>query len=165
MSVDELARTRWFAIRRAADGEEILLPTNDDVRVVARDEDGRIVLIEEPSSAFGGVTILLPGGALEQGEDVLERAQSELREETGLAARTLRPVGVLRPWSRYLQLTMHVVFAEGLFASSLPADETHAIRVLRKTRDEIMALIAAGEIKDAGVIAALALCLMAESPR
>lgn len=51
--------------------------------VVVRDEQGRVLLVRQPSGPFAG-SWLLPGGGVERDEGVVHAAVRELREETGL---------------------------------------------------------------------------------
>ena len=59
--------------------------------IVARDPDGRILLIREADPRVHG-KVNLPGGHLEDGESVVDCVTRELREETGL---TVIPSGLL----------------------------------------------------------------------
>ena len=159
-----VARSKWFTIQQAnAIDEFIACP--DEVIVVARDEDGRILLIEEPSYAFGATTLLLPGGVVEPGEDLLATAQRELREETGFSAQRMERVGVLRPWSKYLRVSSHVVYGEALARAPLAGDELHPIPLHRKTYAELRQMISSGEIADARVIAAVLTCFDSDGER
>lgn len=159
-----LARTKWFTIQSLNEVDEFI-GCGDEVIVVAQDHDGCILVIEEPAYAFGTTALLLPGGVAEPDEDVLATAQRELREETGFGASRLIHIGTLRPWSKYLRVSSHLVFAEGLFEAPLRGDETHPIPLHRLTHAELRRMMAAGEIMDARMIAALAMCFDAEGRR
>lgn len=159
-----VAQTKWFTIR-SANGADEFIECSDEVIIVARDVDQRIVLIEEPAYAFGTSALLLPGGVPEPGEDLLATALRELREETGFGARRLEHVGTLRPWSKYLRVHSHLVYAEELFHAPLAGDEADPITLHLRTYAELRQMIAAGEIMDARVIAALSMCFDAEGRR
>jgi len=153
-----IAKSKWFTIAETEVQQEIILCGNE-VLVIAQDDDGRILLTEEPSYAFGGTRYYLPGGEVEKGEQVTAAGVRELREETGFGATNAKVLGKLHPWIKYLQMTSHVIFATGLKSDPLKGDEEYAITTHRKTKAELQALIASGEIADARVVAALSLWL------
>jgi 8-oxo-dGTP pyrophosphatase MutT (NUDIX family) len=148
--------SKWLSIVEAP-GPELVVKSFDEVLILAFDAEDRLLLIEEPAAAFGDTQLLLPGGAVEDGEDLRVTAQRELREETGFAADSIASVARLRPWSKYLTVTSYVVAATGLSHAPLKGDEAHEIALQPKTRNEVRALIKAGVISDARVIAALSL--------
>ena len=151
-----LWRSKWLSVEQVTAHDDVVVSA-DEVLVIATDDSGALLFVEEPVPAFGGTQLFLPSGAVEPGEDVLETAQRELREETGFAAHTLTAAGTLRPWPKYLRVTSHIVLASGLYASPLKPDEPHPLILHRRTRADIAALIDSGALTDARIIAALSL--------
>ena len=153
-----VAKSRWFSILQATAHDEIITCA-DEVLIIAVDSQGAFLFVEEPAWAFDDDRLFLPGGIVETGEEVLKAAQRELREESGFAAESLTLVGSLRPWSKYLQVTSHVVRAQHLSNSPLKPDEHHTITLHRKSAEEVRAMVASGQINDARVVAALSLAM------
>ena len=58
--------------------------------VVALTDSGKIVLVRQYRTALDRVTVEIPAGKLDPGEDPLECAKRELREETGFTPRRIR---------------------------------------------------------------------------
>ncbi len=63
------------------------------VAVVAMTDDDRVVLAKQFRPGPGRILLELPGGMVEEGEDVVEAAARELSEETGFVATDLALVG------------------------------------------------------------------------
>lgn len=152
-----LWESRWLAVEREGDGDEFFT-ASDEVLIVARDSQDNVLLIEEPSPAFGECGLFLPGGAIEPAEGIVDAAQRELREETGYRAATLELVASLRPWPKYLRVSCHIVRAAGLDHAPLEPDEPHQIVLRPMPLRAIREAILRGEIRDARVAAALAVC-------
>ncbi|MBW5425085.1 NUDIX domain-containing protein [Streptomyces sp. BG9H] len=65
----------------------------DAALVVARDDEGLVALLSADFPRHGGEYLFLPGGKREEGESPENCARRELREEAGLTAVQLCPLG------------------------------------------------------------------------
>ena len=63
------------------------------VAVLALTDDGRVVLARQYRPGPSAIVLDLPGGIVDPGEDLLEAAARELREETGFEADTVELAG------------------------------------------------------------------------
>lgn len=128
---------------------------DDEAIVVALTDDGDVLLTIEPSAAFPGPTMILPGGSTSPERSPAETANLELQEEVGLRAERLDFLGELRPFSKYLTVRTFVYLARDLVPSRLIGDEPYVVEVEPAPLAGFEALIAAGRLMDARVIAAL----------
>ena len=102
-SFEVLLRTRVFAVRALRresprDGlahDFWVIDPPDWVNIVALTADGDLVLVEQ--WRHGSVTVEIPGGMLDPGEDALTAAQRELLEETGYASDDWQWLGEVLP--------------------------------------------------------------------
>jgi ADP-ribose diphosphatase len=145
---------KYFSIQADSDGTEFVQAGNE-VLVVALAEHDEVLLIKEPSPAFGAQTLALPGGSAEEDEELSITANRELREEVGLRAERLDYLGELRPFSKYLTVRSHVYLARQLAASQLQGDENYEIEVRRVSLWNFETMLEDKLLMDARVIAAL----------
>ena len=124
--------------------------------VAALDGNGRVTLLHQYRHAIGGYLWEVPAGKLDDGERPETCAARELREEAGLAARRLEAVGSIVTCPGFCDEVIHLFVATELthVPQALARDEViESVRALSLA--EAMAMIAAGEIRDAKTIAAL----------
>lgn len=146
----------WIGLWRADDGV-LFVQMQDAALVVPINDVGEVLLVREPSPAYGGDVLVLPGGVIEEGESAEEAAIRELREEIGMRAE-LRHVGTVAPMVKYVRARFDVFVGTSLVADPLPGgNEDYEIVMVPTPRAEVPELVARGAITDATAIAALAL--------
>ncbi|HQX25563.1 MAG TPA: NUDIX domain-containing protein, partial [Pseudomonadota bacterium] len=97
----------------------------------------------------------LPKGRLERGEDLLEGANRELKEEVGYGARRLRIVGKLSLAPTYMSHQTHVILAQDLYPERLMGDEPEELEVVPWRLDELHTLVQRDDCTEGRSIAAL----------
>ena len=122
--------------------------------------DGRFLCFRQTKYAVDGTTLAPVGGMLEPGEDPLDAARRELREEMGYEAAEWIDLGryVLDP-NRGVA-TMHLFLALNARRVAEPdSDDLEEQELLLLSRDEIETSLRAGEFKVVAWAAVVALAL------
>ena len=132
--------------------------------VVAVD-GGRLMMVEQFRYPLGMRRWEFPQGTAPDRADMppQELAARELREETGLRARTFTQIGLLDVAPGMCSQRGHVYVATGITEGEQELE--HEEQDLHRswfTRDEVTAMIRSGEITDAQTVAAWALLLLHE---
>ena len=86
------------------------------------------------------LSLEFPGGVIEKGEDALEAAARELREETGYIAGTLERLGVFNPNPAIMSNTVHFFLARDLRPpAGQQLDDDEYVEVETVPRAEVLA--------------------------
>jgi ADP-ribose pyrophosphatase len=113
-----------------------------------------LLFVRQYRHAAGLDMLELPAGTLDKGEDPESCAKRELREETGMAAGELMPLGGFYLAPGYSTEYMHVFMATDLHADPLEADADEFLSVEYLPIVEALAMCERGEIPDAKSLAA-----------
>jgi len=125
------------------------------VLIVPLLDDNTVVLIREYAAGVERYELALPKGKIDPGEDMLEAAGRELREETGFAANSIKHITSYTIAPGYLSHITHVVLAEDLYSAPLKGDEPESIEVVKWPLDDLQNLLAQDDMTEARSIAAL----------
>jgi ADP-ribose pyrophosphatase len=120
-------------------------------------EEGRIPMIRQYRKALEKVAFELPAGKLEPGEDPLEAARREFREETVYSAADVRHISAFYPTVGYSTELLHIYFAGGLTAGETDFDDNEAIEIAEYAPGELYDMIDKGLIDDGKSLIALLL--------
>jgi ADP-ribose pyrophosphatase len=153
---------RVFSIRqdrlRLPDGRESRLDIVDhsgSVVILPLDEAGNLIFVRQYRHPAGAELLELPAGMLDPGESPLECARREVREETGLAAGRMVPLGSFFLAPGYSTERMHVYLASELRPDPLEADSDEFIQLERIPLEQVLLRARSGELCDAKSLAAL----------
>lgn len=104
------------------------------VAVVPLLDDGRVVLVRQFRYPVGKITLELPAGKLDDGEDILGCAKRELQEETGYVAREWAFACEIHNAAAYSTESIWIFFARGLQPGAQNLDTGEFVEVV--TLDE-----------------------------
>jgi ADP-ribose diphosphatase len=134
---------------------ERLLGGRDSVMIVPMPDPRTLLLVREYAAGSDDYQLGFPKGVVDPGEDILDAAVRECREEVGYAARELRILHRVNIVPGYIQHGTQIVLARGLYPEPAPGDEPEAIEVVRWPLADVDALLARADFTEARSIAAL----------
>ena len=128
------------------------------VAIVALTDDGRICLVRQYRTALGRVTIEIPAGKLDPGEDPLVCAKRELREETGMEADQMAFLTTIGTSVGFCDELIHIYMATGLrFVASNP-DDDEFLNVDLVPLSELIDAVLDGRIEDCKTVTGALIC-------
>jgi ADP-ribose pyrophosphatase len=135
--------------------------TPDFANVIAITEDDQFLCFRQTKYAVAGITLAVPGGYIEMGEEPLEAAQRELREETGYAASDWVDLGQYAVDGNRGAGVAHLFLARNARQIEQPdADDLEEQELLLLSRAEVWDALRQGKFKVLPWTAAIALALL-----
>lgn len=111
-------------------------------------QDGELLMVRQYRYALGKVTLEIPAGKIDTGEDPASCAVRELREETGFRG-TMHYLGAFHTSPGFADEIIYLYAATELTWDPLRADDDEFLGVLRLGWSEAVELAYTGKIKDA----------------
>lgn len=133
----------------------VYLECGDWVNVIPVTPDGQIVMIRQFRFGTWELTLEIPGGMVDEGEDPAVAGARELEEETGYRPSQLLSLGWCRPNPAILNNRLHTFLAldcEQVHAGA--PDEGEDISIELYSRDEVNGFLRDGQITHSAVITA-----------
>ena len=135
--------------------EALILDAPSWVNVIALTPDDRVLLVRQWRYGIGALTLEIPGGMVEEGEDPREAAGRELFEETGYRAGRVSYLGEVEPNPAFITNRCFTFVATDLERLGEPEGDGEEELTVEDVRlAEIPQLVLSGAIRHALVIAA-----------
>jgi len=150
-------RKQWNRSQESGkDGSFFVVDAPSWINVLAITADDRAVLVEQYRHGCDRVTLELPGGCVDSGEDPLEAARRELEEETGYSSDDWVPLGWCDPNPALFSNRCFSYLARNAKLTKPQAlDSMEEISVQTPPLAEVPRLVAQGEIRHALIVATL----------
>lgn len=125
--------------------------------VIPLTDKGTVILVKQFRYPLGKVTVEIPAGKLDPGEEPVVCAHRELREETGMTATKLDYIGSFVTTPAFTDEVIHLYVGTGLVAGNEATDADEFIDVEERSLEDVFKAVEAGEINDAKTMIALLL--------
>lgn len=125
------------------------------VIIAALPDPDTVLLIREYAAGTHRYELGLPKGRMDAGEDVLDAANRELKEEVGFGARKLTRLRSITLAPTYMSHEIQLVLAEDLYPERLPGDEPEELEVVPWKLDALHELMLLDECSEGRSLAAL----------
>ena len=146
-----------LSVERWGDHEREIVEHPGAVAIVAVDGDGWVTLVRQLREPARRKLLEIPAGTREPGEDPLECARRELREECGLTGGDWRELATFFTTPGFCREYMHLYAAEGVERGEPAPDADEELELVRWRIDDIEPRL--GEIEDATTLVGLLLYL------
>ena len=123
--------------------------------VIAAVENDTILMVKQYRYPLKKVSLELPAGKLERGEDPDLAAKRELEEETGYVAKNWVSLGYIYTSPGFCDEKLYLYLATDLEYKTQNPDEDEIIEGIKYSLNEVYTLINTGKINDSKTICAM----------
>lgn len=118
-------------------------------------ENGQIYLVQQYRYPVGKTTWEIPAGKREKGQTYLACARAELKQETGLKAKSMKKLLMFHPSNAFSNEQLHLYVATGLTRGKDSPDEDEFLNVKKFPLTDVYRMIDKGQINDAKTLIGL----------
>jgi ADP-ribose pyrophosphatase len=141
-------KSPWMEVREDAvikpdgkDGAYSSVIFSDGASALPMDDEGNVYLVEIFRYALGHVSIEVPGGIVDAGEQPLQAAQRELKEELGITANEWTSLGHMDPFTGSVKSGAHMFLARKLTMGTAEPEGDEQIKMLKVKFEEAVQMV------------------------
>ena len=123
--------------------------------VIVGKKDNKVLMVKQYRYPLSDVSVELPAGKLERGENPDLASKRELEEETGYVADNWISLGYIYTTPGFCDEKLYLYYAHGLKYKKQNPDIDEVIQCYEYTIDEVFDMIDKGKINDSKTICAL----------
>ena len=164
LNIRNSAKSRLFLVEelqlRFSNGvertyERLASRGNGAVMMIAIDSEKNLLLVREYAGGINEYTLSLPKGAVDEGENIYQAADRELKEEIGFGAQRIDFLKEMTTAPNYMGHKLQAVIARDLYACRLVGDEPEPLEVVKWPLSDIDNLALNPEFTEGRAIAGL----------
>lgn len=125
--------------------------------IIAISANHEIYLVEQYRKPIDRITLEIPAGKLDEGEEPIECASRELKEETGLESKRIKHIASIHSTPGFSNEILHMFVATELTEGNSNADEDEFISSVKIPIEKTIKMILDGEITDSKTIVGILL--------
>lgn len=115
-------------------------------------DDGSVVMIKQYRKPIEKITLEIPAGKIDLGEEPRETAERELKEETGYTPSNMTYLTETHTSPGFCDEKIYIFLAKGLQAGEQDLDDDEVVETFNYSFEELIKMIERGEITDAKTI-------------
>lgn len=143
------------------DGEKIIrdiVNPGEAAVILPITENDEVVFVSQLREAIGRVSLELPAGRVDPGEEPIQTAKRELEEETGLIANKIEHMITIYPSTGYTSEKVHIFLAKEFEKGKMHLDSTEEIlKITRIPFKECVENAKNGKLENASQVIAILL--------
>ena len=125
---------------------------NGGCAIVPITASGKVLLVRQFRYPYDDVILEIPAGKLEAGEDPLNCAIRELKEEVGGVSNDIIDLGLVYPSPGYTNEKIRIFLAKNVECGDLSPDDDEFLEVESYDIEKLLSMINSNEIKDGKTI-------------
>lgn len=157
MVVKKVFKCNWFDIEtvpceKRSKEPYYRLSCDDSVSIIAKTDDGKIVLVRQYRPAIDSYSIEMPSGYMDSGESTFDAVAREFFEETGYTCRRIVKLGKLKIVPSRINNTVYVFFGDGASLSNACHHKNRETEIVLISKEKLKKEMLSGNyVETAGI--------------